>query len=35
MTPDQTRPSVNRGHLTSVLLGQLTSALTPAEDGAG
>jgi hypothetical protein len=28
MTPDRTRPSVNRGHLTSVFSGQLTSALT-------
>jgi len=29
MTPDRTRPSVNRGHLTSVFSGQLTSVLTP------
>ena len=28
MTSDRTRPSVNRGHLTSVFSGQLTSALT-------
>jgi hypothetical protein len=28
MTPDRTRPSVNRGRLTSVFSGQLTSALT-------
>jgi hypothetical protein len=28
MTRDRTRPSVNRGHLTSVFSGQVTSALT-------
>ena len=28
MTADRTRPSVNRGHLTSVFSGQVTSALT-------
>ena len=29
MTTERTRPSVNRGHLTSVFSGQLTSVLTP------